>query len=430
MRNIGTRTLLILLLLLLICSLQASENSPTPTVSAVAPHRIILTWNADPAHSQAVSWRTDTFGAKAVAQIANANSGPIVETKAKTVNGITTRVRMGVERVAAHNRVVFDSLEPATEYIYRVGDGKQWSDWNSFRTADTSAAPFSFIYLGDSQDDGRSGWSLALRAAIARNPSARFIAFAGDLVEEGYDDALWDKWCLAHDFISAGVPVVPAPGNHDLFRSPTATDPIHVLSVSALWNLHFALPMNGPDARELRGQAYYFDYQGVRFIVIDPNVWANQDFVRRKKSRIASRQLTWLEAVLRNNPNRWTIVMQHQPMYPITNKIVPEMQAALVPLYDKYGVDIVLQGHDHIYSRTHKLLAGNKVSAADAGTYYVTSVSGPKMYRYTKQNAELMEKVIENTQMFQTIDVSPHALTFHAYSIDGLTLDSFKIEKE
>ena len=41
---------------------------------------------------------------------------------------------------------------------------------------------------------------------------------------------------------------------------------------------------------------------------------------------------------------------------------------ALLPLYDKYGVDLVLQGHDHLYARSQKLAGGKVVAADDSGT--------------------------------------------------------------
>ena len=70
--------------------------------------------------------------------------------------------------------------------------------------------------------------------------------------------------------------------------------------------------------------------------------------------------------MLKNNPNRWTVVFQHQGMYSMAHKRnYVKMREMLLPLYDKYGVDLVLQGHDHLYARSQKL-AGGKVVAADA----------------------------------------------------------------
>ena len=183
-------------------------------------------------------------------------------------------------------------------------------------------------------------------------------------------------------FISAAVPSLPTPGNHDLHRAHGSIGSNEVLSVSPLWRNHFALPMNGPKGvDELKEQSYYIDYQGVRFISLDVNVYANEAFSENAKQRVGDVQLAWLEELLKHNPNRWTIVVQHQPIYPIAKgRDYVEMRNALLPLYDKYRVDLVLQGHDHTYARTHKLAAGKVVSPSQSGTIYAISVSGPKMY--------------------------------------------------
>jgi len=90
-----------------------------------------------------------------------------------------------------------------------------------------------------------------------------------------------------------------------------------------------------------------------------------------------------LEPVLKNNPNHWTIIFQHQGMYSMAHKRnYVKMREMLLPLYDKYHVDLVLQGHDHLYARSKKLAGGNIVAADAPGTIYMISVSGPKMYEW------------------------------------------------
>jgi 3',5'-cyclic AMP phosphodiesterase CpdA len=148
-------------------------------------------------------------------------------------------------------------------------------------------------------------------------------------------------------------------------------------------------------------------------------------------AKVAQQEVTWLEKVLRDNPNRWTVVCQHQPVYPIAKNrtYMATMQSMLVPLYDKYGVDLVLQGHDHSYGRTHVLRAGKVVPAGSGGTTYVVSVSGPKMYDLTVTDPSLMAKTLTATQLYQIVSVERDRLAYRAYSIDGATVDSFEIHK-
>jgi hypothetical protein len=110
----------------------------------------------------------------------------------------------------------------------------------------------------------------------------------------------------------------------------------------------------------------------------------------------------WLEKVLKDNPNQSSAVFLNQGMYSMaSNRIYVKMRDVLLPIYDKYGVDLVLQGHDHLYARSLKLAGGKVVSPDAPGTVYMISVSGPKMYEVDHRFEPLMAKVISHTQMFQ-----------------------------
>jgi 3',5'-cyclic AMP phosphodiesterase CpdA len=198
-----------------------------------------------------------------------------------------------------------------------------------------------------------------------------------------------------------------------------------------MWRYHFALPTNGPKGvNELNEQSYYVDYQGVRFISLDVNVYSNEAFTESAKPRVGKMQLAWLEELLKDNSNRWTIVVQHQPIYPIAKgRDYVEMREALLPLYDKYHVDLVLQGHDHTYARTHKLSGGKVVPPSQFGTIYAISVSGPKMYEINEKFASLRAKTLAHTQAFQVIEVGGDKLTYDAYAIEGERIDQFQLVK-
>jgi 3',5'-cyclic AMP phosphodiesterase CpdA len=405
---------------------RSAESAPT----ASAPERIILTWAGDPAHTQAVTWRTNSPVQSPQAQIAKLDSSPAFEKNAATVAGAAATDDLGPGRTAGRNVVRFEGLLPDSAYCYRVGDGQTWSEWNIFRTASEGPQPFRFLYFGDAQNSIKSLWSRTVRRAYAAAPDARFMAFAGDLVAEGYDDALWGEFNDAMGFISATVPLLPVPGNHDLHRAPGAADSKQVLSVSPLWRHQFALPANGPDAGEVLGQSYFLDYQGVRLIALDVNAWANEDFEPAAKARVAEKQLAWLTKILSANPNRWTIVIQHQPAFAMAKgRDYADMRAALTPLYEKYHVDAVLQGHDHMYARTHKVAGGKVVDPSAPGVIYVISVSGPKMYEAQDMNTTLMAKVVQQKQFYQIVDVTPDRLSLTAYAIDGEIADRFELRK-
>ncbi len=408
-----------------------SEAVPPPQPApGTVPTRIVLTWADDPTRTQAVTWRTETAAQSPQAQVAKFTPDPKFEPSATTVRATVEKDDLGGGKSAAHYAARFQGLDPATAYCYRVGDGQVWSEWNVFRTASATPEPFRFLYVGDEQNYIKSLWSRSIRRAYAAAPDARFLVHAGDLIAEGYDDSLWGEWADALAFISATVPSIPVPGNHDLHRPSGAPDAKTSLAAAWPWRRHFVLPTNGPDLDDMPGQSYYIDYQGLRMISLDVNAFSEDGFDAAARQRVMDKELEWLTRVLSANPNRWTIVNQHQGIYAIAQgREYAAMRAALAPLYEKYRVDLVLQGHDHCYARTHKIARDRIVDPAAPGVVYVISVSGPKMYKTQKMNSQYMAKIIENEQFYQIVDVSPERLALTAYSIDGAMADRFELHQ-
>src|SRR5699024_1301111 len=140
----------------------------------------------------------------------------------------------------------------------------------------------------------------------------------------------------AGDFIHRMIPSIMTPGNHE-YAYP---------DITPLWKSLFTLPSNGPEGYEdLDGAAYYVDYPAVRVISLDGTTSENDDNLREIKAE-------WLEEVLRNNDKKWTILTLHQPFYSTSGtRDNPQIRDAFQHLLEEYGVDIVLQVHDHAYGR-------------------------------------------------------------------------------
>ncbi len=403
----------VLLCALAISSATVSAQVPSPVAPAEAgrrPVRVVLTWRDDPARTQAVTWRTNAPVDEAFAEIAEATATPAFAALARRSPARTTAVPLPAG-TAYYHEARFTALRPGTLYAYRVGDGSTWSEWFQFQTASVEPAPFSFIYLGDAQHDIRSLWSRAIRAAFMDAPRARFVVHAGDLVSVGESDDQWGEWFGAGSWVNGMVPQVPAVGNHEYSRL-NRDDPSQL---APLWRHQFALPEDGPEG--LSESVYSFDYQGARFIVLNS----------ADPTRIAD-QAAWLESRLKDNKNRWTIVVFHHPVFSVApDRDNPELRAAWKPLFDKYDVDLVLQGHDHAYGRGDNLLDG-AARRDDGGTVYVVSVSGPRMYEVGRQRT-WATRTGANVQLYQVVTVSPQALTFEARTVTGQLFDAFEIQK-
>jgi hypothetical protein len=104
-------------------------------------------------------------------------------------------------------------------------------------------------------------------------------------------------------------------------------------------------------------------------------------------------------------------------------------QDLFVPIFDRYGVDLVLQGHDHGYARTLSLKNHQPVSEKEKGTVYIISNSGPKFYSASNRNDHLMAKTFSNTIGFQSIRVEANVLKYTAYNMQKEIVDAFEIKK-
>ena len=239
------------------------------------------------------------------------------------------------------------------------------------------------------------------------------MILAGDLVNSS-TEPYWSEFFYAGDFIFGTIPSVATPGNHEYSRVEGSVE----RAFSPQWNQIFVNPDNGSE--HLKNHTYYFDYQGVRFISVDSYHLANI-------LTYTEEQLSWLEKVLSENEQKWTVVFLHYPVFSCSQgRNKPEYRAVIKPVLEKYGVDLVLQGHDHTYCRGFNLDSlGNNCTNPPM---YVVSVAGSKMYGLSVD--KWADKVASMTQLYQIIDVNGDTLAFNSYTVTGEKYDSFSLIKQ
>ncbi len=412
-----------LALAFIVLSSAVHSHTPEPVPEAeihrplAVPDRIVLTWTDDPATSQAVTWRTAVHpdsANSAVAELTLAtphggydviqgmrDSAIVLPAKSETLE-----TDLGS---ASYHSVEFKGLLPETLYAYRVGDGVNWSEWFQFRTASRQRKPFKFIYFGDAQNELKSQWSRVVRQAYKHASDARFIIHAGDLINTYNRDADWGEWFYAAGWINGMLPSIVAAGNHEY-----GADELGARNLSAHWRPQFALPEHGPEG--LEESAYYIDYQGVRIVVLNSNEQLDV-------------QAAWLDGVLGNNPQDWTVLTFHHPVFSSADgRDNEELRALWQPIIDRHEVDLVLQGHDHTYARSRNVRNGMSVRDDRSGTVYVVSVSGPKMYQTSLH--PLMRRIAEDTQLYQVIEIAGKELVYRAYMATGELYDAFNLSKQ
>ncbi|MEM1122380.1 MAG: metallophosphoesterase family protein [Bacteroidota bacterium] len=400
-------------ILLLFNSTLGAQNWDYYPPSAV-PDRIMLNLTAKPASQMAITWRTAPFIKKGYVQYTVVDASPDILKNAKVQEAVLEPY-LSDHNGANYFSTVLDSLLSDTQYAYRTGDSTHWSEWAHFETASSENDSFSFIYFGDAQNDIKSMWSRTIRSAFQQMPKADFLLHAGDLINKRDRDHEWGEWYYAGGWIYRMIPSIATPGNHEYGNNEEG---IYVLSKH--WKPTFNLPENGP--ADLEETAYHIDYQNTRIISIDAPA-----FYRSKAD--SAKQVVWVDSLLRNNPQKWTIVTMHYPIYStIGVRDNVELRHAFQPLFEKYKVDLVLQGHDHAYGRGTNLPFGSQKEATMDGPIYVVSVSGPKMYPVGLD--KWMQKGASNTQLYQLLHVEGDTLKFEAFAVDGQLYDAFELRKK
>ncbi len=259
-----------------------------------------------------------------------------------------------------YNHVTVTGLEENTDYYYTVEKNGVETPPELFRTR--SFSEVKMLYVGDPQVGASKGqpqngeklvassgaantaarndgfaWNRTLEIAAAQNLDLSFIISAGDQVNKtGKPKEEEYAAYLAPDVLK-GLPVATTIGNHD--------------SLNPDYLYHFNNPNTTAYGQTQAGGDYYYSYGEGLFIVLNTN---NYNAAEHEKA-IA-------EAVASDPNAAWRVVTIHQDIYGSgldhsdTDGMI--LRTQLTPIFDKYDIDVVLQGHDHTYSRS-KLLYGD-----------------------------------------------------------------------
>lgn len=343
-------------------------------------------------------------------ELAKATASPGIG-NAQVVQGNYKRI--DTENGPAHyHRVEFSSLTPNTTYAYRIKTQSGMGEWFQFTTPSDDFTPFNAIYFGDIQNSIRDIAARTMRAAFKASENAQTIISAGDLVasrEEVTHDTEWGQWWSAGSFVFAETPQIVAAGNHEYVDAPTAQNEDHVELIPH-WDALFNVPENG--AEVAKKTSYHTQFNGVDFYVLDGTA-------ALKLGEINS-QGKWLDEQLTKASGQWQVVVMHQPIYTCARPTdTEELKAAWAPIFEKHKVALVLQGHDHCYSR-HQ--------AQPQGSVYYVTVVGSKMYGLNDR-VENYAQYGEDTQLFQLVHFDKNTIEVKTYTAIGELYDHVSIKK-
>ncbi|MBO9522114.1 MAG: metallophosphoesterase family protein [Nocardioidaceae bacterium] len=323
-----------------------------------------------------------------------------------TVTATTGTSGGDIARSPYRGSALLDTLEANTSYTYQVlaSDGSTSSTYTFKTGAFGLGSGFEFAAFGDPQigadsnnnsqstsadlREDAAGWAdtLSVLQADAGDDALplELLTSTGDQIETANVESQWDAWFTPDQLRT--LPYAAAIGNHD--------------SSDLGYKYHFSLPNNDTTTANLQttaGGDYWYVYKGVLFVVINSNA---QSSVKDPA------HMAFVTQAVKANPGaKWRVVSYHHALYsPASHANDGDAVARRQPYtqaFSELGINLVLQGHDHSYSRSYVLQnkgagadrqnaaeaqAANNVLEGPGGVIYVTtnSASGSKYYNLTE----------------------------------------------
>ena len=270
------------------------------------------------------------------------------------------------------NRVTATGLKENTTYYYTYQVNGVESQPAKYATKSFSS--FKMLYFGDPQIGASKGqvvstgdtlenktalntaarndafnWNTTLNIALKDHPDVSFALSAGDQVNKNVDGLDAGNEMEYAGYLNPAalksLPVSTTIGNHD--------------ATNKSYTFHFnnPNPFTEEKSPSVAGNGYYYTYGNALFIVLNTNNYNCADHEALLKKAVAAHPDT-----------RWRIVMFHQDIYGSgadhSESDGMVLRTQLTPIFDKYDVDVVLQGHDHSYSRSYLLQGDGKTHPA------------------------------------------------------------------
>ena len=335
------------------------------------------------------------------------------------------------------NKVTVTGLVDSTDYVYRVGDGKQWSTSSSVSTRDPKS--FGFFAVGDPQlgakstgpktlDSDAAGWRTTIEKATTAFSGASFLVSLGDQVNDYNALAAQDAEYAAY-FAPAqlrSLPVATVDGNHDFAMGEYYGYHYNLPNLSTRYGISYG---NDGD--------YWFVYGNVLFLMLNSN-----------SESVATHDLFIRDAVARNPGARWRVACFHHSVFSEADHYadpdIIDRRTNYPPVFERYKIDVVLQGHDHAYTRSLPIAKGKPVEGADpaattivnpTGIVYFTlnSGSGSKFYDWKDAVPEVFSAARWQGKVpsFSYISVNGNTFSVATFRTDDMSvIDTFTITKD
>lgn len=348
--------------------------------------------------TKSITWLTQIDGSEAVAQVKYSTSNNL--SNAVTVEGtsaLQTFVQSSRGDALRSNKVSLTGLQPGTTYYYQVGDGKTWSDTQSFKMPEAGAESTNFFILGDIQSSNTSNLNRSLSALRDSETSYDFAIQTGDAIDNvtNYDGNWRPFLTTVNSKTLGGVDMIHVMGNHEYYGDANGeiSDALYDLPESA------------------QNSWYKMEYGKVCVVVVN-----NGTKLATALADIAEQLTT--DCI-------WRVLVAHEPIYGTESvSATPEILASI----EKAGFDFVFGGDDHAYARTYPMIGGVKQAEDSRGgvVYYVCGDLSGKSNAFHERE-EYVKAIPHNdyTGMYLTVEATEETFTVKAVKYDGEELDSY-----
>jgi len=326
------------------------------------------------------------------------------------------------------HKVRIHNLKPGSVYSYRVGDGGSvWSEKFTFRTEANENRMFRVATIGDMGIENSQGNMRHLQKLTATN-AIDFVLHAGDISYADGDQIKWDIYMRLVQNITAYVPYMVTPGNHEIGITG-------LLGLSLGYINRFILPGEHSISDDLENMYYSFNYGNIHFIALDTEA-------RADVALLTKQQILWLTADLAAVDRKvtpWVVVCGHRPFYCSNPGVDCGIMATVLKdaaeeILNHYKVDLVLTAHKHNYERFWPSKPGGipvkTYTNPNAPIYIVNGAGGNREGKGRAGN--LLNNSVTFLPTFGYGIITSHnssVLEWNFYdSEDGVSLDGFVLK--
>ncbi|MDU1087290.1 MAG: cell wall-binding repeat-containing protein [Finegoldia magna] len=337
----------------------------------------------------------------------------------------------------SNSQVNIKNLKPNTKYMYRVynGNGKK-SEVFEFTTQ--PKGDFTFVLAGDPQIGAgkfyadRDKWEKALGTIKNQVPQMSFLYRLGDQVNEYTSKSELEYSGYIERENAKGITFATLIGNHD--------------SQANSYSQHFALPNVQAEGATEAGSNYYFVYNNTLFIQLNSN---NMNTAEHKATIEKAIEMT------KNQNIKWKVVGFHHAIYSAATHAndddIIKRRAEYPALMKQYGIDLIVAGHDHVYTRSRMMDGGIAIESErnftdkskeegkvpskyvnPKGQLYLTanSASGSKHYDLVEFKDYMAVRDQHYKPNFTEVKVTDKSIVATTYETDSLkVVDQVEIEK-